>query len=290
MTHRRGLSFPQILAVIGVLGFIGLVMAPMFHQTYCGCGVPTSLGNLKQIGLSAIMYDNDYDDRLPMLAYRKGGNGCLPASDGAIVFTAYDALYPYVRHADVYTNPLEPKEIKLWDPSDPGSSVFGQFGWRVSTNVWTTGFSPNFRLFEDRAINAPLGNNNPVVDSDDLKHQEAIPTFYTATFVPQDGSNTSQLTSSASSPDLYLGDYQLPRTKLAEFNLPGQLYRSKSLTLCFLDGHAKSVTSSPTGDLAPDWSTGTKQMIPTYHFPYDMTGIPGVVAEQYKAGINPPCR
>jgi len=288
---RRGaLSISECLAIITVLATAGCLLGPLFSPP--AMMRPTILSNVKQSALGVMMYANDYDDRLPMVAYRIGGNGCLPAPDGAIVQTAYDSLWPYIRSTAPLMNPLMPGAIPLVNRAKPAEGVLSQFGWRCATSIEEVGFAPNFRLFEDTALNSPLGNNNPVFNSDWLRHPEITSLLFTAKFVLRDSSYSDKSLRATTPPDPYADAYARPKTQFSEFNLSAHESPEGRVTLAFADGHAKAVSASNPlqPSTAPDWSTGAMQVIPTYHYPYDMTGIPDIVAEQYRLGVNPRCR
>jgi len=286
-----GMSIVECLAVIIILAVVAAILLPIVRSASPVSMRTTVLSGLKQVGLSGLMYANDYDDRFPMLAYAYDRNGCLPAPTGTVVSTVFDAVFPYIKMREVFEDSWHPDAVPWYSKDKPESSILGQFGWRPAGTVWSVGFSPNVRLFEDTALNRPYGNNNPVVNSSKLKRPEITPMFFTSRFVPFGADYGSPLPTASGSPDPYASAYQSPTTRFSQYNLPGEASVNGALIVAFADGHAKAFKDDSlfAGVNAPDWSSGTKRTIEAYHFPYDMTGIPDVVAEQYRRGSNPPC-
>lgn len=54
------------------LSLVGLVFYIILHEPIpcCGWGRPSCLGNMRQLGLAAMLYARDYDDRLPLANWR----------------------------------------------------------------------------------------------------------------------------------------------------------------------------------------------------------------------------
>jgi prepilin-type N-terminal cleavage/methylation domain-containing protein len=87
MKHFRGFTLIELLVVIAIIAILAAILFPVFARARESAVRTQCLNNIKQIALGALMYAQDYDERMPMGVNVSGG------PDGATRCqqTAYDA-------------------------------------------------------------------------------------------------------------------------------------------------------------------------------------------------------
>ena len=87
MNERRGFTLIELLVVIAIIAVLMGILMPALQRVKKQAQATTCLNNLKQIGLAAILYAEDYDSFIP----RGAGGG------DAIWFVQF---LPYVGHVE----------------------------------------------------------------------------------------------------------------------------------------------------------------------------------------------
>ncbi len=76
MKRRSGFTLIELLVVIAIIAILAAILFPVFARAKAKTLQITCLSNLKQIGLSLLMYASDYDETFPMVT---GNSTVIPA-------------------------------------------------------------------------------------------------------------------------------------------------------------------------------------------------------------------
>ena len=134
--HRRAFTLIELLVVIAIIAILAAVLFPVFARAREQARKASCQSNLKQIGLAAVMYLQDYDETYPV------------ANMGYTGGAWYQIFQPYVKNLQVFICPTAGK-IQYsgsygWNicgthyaSAASGATTPGDgFGWQ--TNVWET--------------------------------------------------------------------------------------------------------------------------------------------------------
>lgn len=123
---RKAFTLIELLVVIAIIAILAAILFPVFARARENARRTSCLSNLKQIGLGAMMYVQDYDEKYPMLWYRpesgspnnpsvvqttagtpgaefKVGDSGYGVLDNYI--TWMDLIYPYTKSVQVFRCP-----------------------------------------------------------------------------------------------------------------------------------------------------------------------------------------
>ena len=105
---RKGFTLIELLVVIAIIAILAAILFPVFAQARAKARAALCLSNEKQIGLSVMMYAQDYDDTMPFSTYPKGWCGSSTAN--AVSNPKWiDMIYPYVKNTALFTCPDFPQ-------------------------------------------------------------------------------------------------------------------------------------------------------------------------------------
>lgn len=79
---RRGFTLIELLVVIAIIAILAAILFPVFAQARAAARQASCISNVKQVGLGAMMYAQDYDETYPRMdnngSCTYGEAGCQP--------------------------------------------------------------------------------------------------------------------------------------------------------------------------------------------------------------------
>jgi prepilin-type N-terminal cleavage/methylation domain-containing protein/prepilin-type processing-associated H-X9-DG protein len=109
--HRSGFTLIELLVVIAIIAILAAILFPVFAQAREKARQSACISNLKQVGLAAVMYAQDYDETYPGMwqwspcAIKWHSPYLYPPGFDYDVADQVCQTCPYVKNAQVYSCP-----------------------------------------------------------------------------------------------------------------------------------------------------------------------------------------
>jgi prepilin-type N-terminal cleavage/methylation domain-containing protein/prepilin-type processing-associated H-X9-DG protein len=120
---KHAFTLIELLVVIAIIAILAAILFPVFAQARAKARQASCLSNVKQIGLGAMMYAQDYDEIMP----ETGWQGPCSAA-GEAPQTANDAFFSGVYAFPLAVMPYQKNYNILVCPSDPDKGGWGKVG------------------------------------------------------------------------------------------------------------------------------------------------------------------
>ncbi len=114
MSYRKAaFTLIELLVVIAIIAILAAILFPVFAQAKAAAKATQSLSNTKQIGLGQQMYITDNDDVYPERRF------CMATTPTRTVYSWKQAMYPYTKNTQIFTDPVNNAAKYLDDTSEP---------------------------------------------------------------------------------------------------------------------------------------------------------------------------
>ena len=226
---HQGFTLIELLVVIAIIAILAAILFPVFARARENARRASCQSNLKQIGLGALQYSQDYDEQF-ITAWYGPGTLSLP-SEGTLHYKWMDSIQPYVKSTQLFVC-----------PSASSGLANGNTGQYVpAKNLGTAGnpASPNDKYYGSYSYNSSYwGNNDAATDGQETTNpsgkalaQVAAPA--TSVWV-LDGNGSFEVAWETK------GNHQAPAGTLRTAN--GVVERHLDTTnVLFCDGHVKAL-------------------------------------------------
>jgi prepilin-type N-terminal cleavage/methylation domain-containing protein/prepilin-type processing-associated H-X9-DG protein len=122
---KRAFTLIELLVVVAVIAILAAILFPVFARARENARRSSCMSNLKQIGLSMMMYVQDNDEHLTPQA-NNNANIRLPNGDNSPTAYWYQMLYAYMKNIQILNCPSE--TTKVWTSGGYESTVPVPYG------------------------------------------------------------------------------------------------------------------------------------------------------------------
>ena len=120
-SRRFAFTLIELLVVIAIISILASILFPVFARARENARRASCTSNMKQLGLSVMMYKQDYDGKFP----KAGWADNLPCPDGSgdMCGASWEVkIYPYVKSLQVYVCPSDSNSNRGWKGDNQGTS------------------------------------------------------------------------------------------------------------------------------------------------------------------------
>lgn len=280
LNRKSAFTLIELLVVIAIIAILAAILFPVFAQAKAAAKKTSAISNLKQNATAVLLYNGDSDGTFAQSAYGIGTpNGFVVPGSGAQVFSVYDAIFPYTKNKDIYTDAADPRAIN-WRQVLAGLGLLPFANGAGTIEFASTGV--NFALFEDPGVPPTFAGNDPVINESQLDMPVDTTMFFSARYIGAGVVNPDVDRFYLNNPDYAnLAGYRTPPGPFSGQNFPGTARHSDTIVVNFADGHAKAFKNNASipGEARGGYATGQEAIRRCYFLPFDLSGIPGIVAE-----------
>ncbi|MEO7714605.1 MAG: DUF1559 domain-containing protein [Capsulimonas sp.] len=146
---REAFTLIELLVVIAIIAILAAILFPVFAKAREKARQTSCASNMKQIGLAAMQYEQDNDERTVPFFFPIGSTDWGVAQSASQI-TWWPALFPYIKSSQLLGCPSEVSQSKI-GPLDHQSYVFNADILRTD-QVWNGTWNAGSRT---SAIAAP---------------------------------------------------------------------------------------------------------------------------------------
>lgn len=103
--RQSGFTLIELLVVIAIIAILAAILFPVFAQARAKARGVSCLSNIKQLTLGMTMYAQDYDEAFPQWHWDESYSGGSGKSPNNATSLWWNAIYPYVKNAQIFTCP-----------------------------------------------------------------------------------------------------------------------------------------------------------------------------------------
>jgi prepilin-type N-terminal cleavage/methylation domain-containing protein/prepilin-type processing-associated H-X9-DG protein len=105
--NKRAFTLIELLVVIAIIAILAAILFPVFAQAKQAAKGAASLSNNKQTTLAVVMYEGDYDDRMPASQTWGDWNSPLWFGTAESLWRVWSwDILPYMKNADILQDPM----------------------------------------------------------------------------------------------------------------------------------------------------------------------------------------
>lgn len=101
---KKAFTLIELLVVIAIIAILAAMLFPVYAQAKTSAKKTTDLSNVKQLGLSILIYASDNDDILPSAYFHRAFNPALGGTRGGYVHWS-GMVMPYVKSQEMFVSP-----------------------------------------------------------------------------------------------------------------------------------------------------------------------------------------
>lgn len=131
---KKAFTLIELLVVIAIIAILAAILFPVFAQAKEAAKKTQCLSNVKQIGMGTMLYNSDYDDKMPIPIPRFIDS--INGGDAKIMPTDFQ-LRPYIKSDAVWACPSDAAPIKIvngtfYDGNYKSKKLRKSYGYVVS--------------------------------------------------------------------------------------------------------------------------------------------------------------
>lgn len=124
---RKGFTLIELLVVIAIIAILASILFPVFSKAREKARQTSCLSNIKQLGLAASMYSDDYDEVLP--------SNTIAFDNVTANYTWRTMVLPYIKNTQIFICPSN----KVTNPFSGGMDYGQNGGYGMNVVHWETG-------------------------------------------------------------------------------------------------------------------------------------------------------